>query len=105
MTNQESDVLKEMIVQVHDKIYFYVPQAIVNYYSIGDNDGIRCVLKEKSNNAKMENAEKIDRGILINTHTNREWWIPDVTCKMYDIEDNDYLRLLIEEIIPRYIHR
>ena len=99
MTNQESDVLKEMIVQVHGERYFSVPQAIVNYYSIREGDGIRCVLKEKSNNAKMENAEKIDRGILINTHTKREWGIPAVTCEMYDIKDKDYLRLLIEEII------
>jgi hypothetical protein len=99
MTNQESDVLKEIIVHVHRKRFFYVPKAIVNYYSIKDTDGIRCVLKEKSNNAKMKNAENIDGGILINTNTKREWEIPYVTCEMYDIKDKDYLCLLIEEII------
>ena len=100
MTNQESDVLKEIVVKVDDEGVFFVSKAIVNYYSIRDRDGIRCVLKEKSNNAKMENAEKIDRGILIETesHPNR-WRIDMITREMYDIKDKDYLRLLIGEII------
>lgn len=100
MTNQESDVLKEIVVKVEDKGVFFVSKAIVNYYSIRAGDGIRCVLKEKSNNAKMENAEKIDRGILIETerYPNR-WRIDMITREMYDIKDKDYLRLLIGEII------
>ena len=100
MTNHESDVLKEIVVKVDDKGFFSVSRVIVNYYSIRAGYGIRCVLKEKSNNAKMENAEKIDREILFETKgfPNR-WWIDLVTREMYDIKDKDYLRLLIGEII------
>lgn len=67
MSNQEEDVLKEIIVLLkkppfpkNDRysVAFRVPQAITKHHSINQDNGIRCVLVEKSNNAKMKNAEK-----------------------------------------------
>ena len=109
MSNQEDDALKEIIVCLYKSPYgksprlaFTVPRAIVNYYQIENDDGLRCVLKEKSNNAKMEKTEKIDKEILIDVTSpsgSTEWDIPWATSHVYDLKIGNYLRLLINEVI------
>ena len=116
MSNKEvENVVKEIIVQVSE-LYVYsivgkstfmgvvVPQAIANYYSIKSRDGIICMLKEKSDNAKMKNAEKINKEILIDVlDSPRSWEVPHEIRELYDIREGEYLRLLIKEKIPKSI--
>jgi len=104
MLNQEEDVLKEIFVKVGKGSTkgFDIPKAVVNHYRIESGDGIRCVLKEKLD-IDMENAKKIDKEILIDvddSHPTRGH-ISEGTCKLYNIGDGHYLRLLIKAVIHK----
>lgn len=59
------------------------------------------MLKEKSDDVKMKNAEKIDKEILIDVDKtdSTTWIIPRTTLALYDIKYGDTLRLLIKERI------
>lgn len=103
MSEQEKDVFKEIFVQLGSGstvgFEFRIPNAIVKHYSIGPEDGVRCVLKEILNE-HMKDAKKIDKEILIDVNSSRaKGCIPKGISDLYGIKDNNYVRLSIEEII------
>jgi hypothetical protein len=107
MSNQEEDALKEIFVRVRgsdgDKS-FDIPTAIINHYSIVAGDGIICMLKEKMDE-NMKNAETVEKEILIDSGSNSYGrpfgWIPEATCNLYDINNQDYVCLLIRKVIHK----
>jgi hypothetical protein len=101
MSEQEEDVFKEIFVRVAEGgDRFWIQNAIVKHYSIEPGDGIRCVLKVILDR-NMENAEKIDKEILIDVDDRdaTTCLISGAVCDLYSIHSLNYLRILIKEIL------